>query len=156
VRGRKPKPTSRHKLDGTRHKADRSREPVALGAIGDAPEGLTAAQIQLWAYYVGNAPARVLAAIDRHLLVTFVRAVDMQDQAARLMASDGFVIESDRGQAEHPAIRTFARASALVLKCASEMGFTPASRPRIQTGQEPAGLSPFTAFAGTAPARKPH
>ncbi len=155
MRGRKPKPTARHRIDGTRFKADRTGEPVAFGALGDPPECLTPAQAELWRYHVEHAPRGVLASIDQQLLVTFVRALDMQDQAARMMA-DGLVVETDRGPTEHPAVRTFARASALVLKCAEQMGFTPASRPRIQTSQEPAGLNPFQAFAGGSPAPKPH
>jgi P27 family predicted phage terminase small subunit len=156
MRGRKPKPTARHRIDGTRFKGDRTAEPVAHGKLDAAPEGLTASQADLWRYHVQHAPPGVLAAIDAQLLVTFVRALDMQNQAAALMAADGLVVEGDRGPTEHPAVRTFARASALALKCAEQMGFTPASRPRIQASPEPAGLNPFAAFAQRDPAPKPH
>jgi P27 family predicted phage terminase small subunit len=117
---------------------------------------MTPAQVELWRYHVAHAPPGVLKAIDSRLLQTFVVALDLQEQAAALMLSAGLVVETDRGTVEHPAVRTFARASALALKCAEQMGFSPASRPRIQASPDQAGLNPFEAFAGSGPAHKTH
>jgi P27 family predicted phage terminase small subunit len=156
MRGRKPKPTELHRRQGTRPSAPRLSEPVALGDIGEPPAGLTPSQAELWRYHVELAPPGVLKAIDSRLLQTFVVALDLQEQAGLLMLSAGLVIETDRGTVEHPAVRTFARASALALKCAEQMGFSPASRPRIQASPDPASLNPFEAFAGSSPARKAH
>jgi phage terminase small subunit len=83
-------------------------------------------------------------------------ALDLQEQAAALMLSAGLVVETDRGTVEHPAVRTFARMSALVVRLSSEMGFSPASRPRIQASPDQASLNPFEAFAGSSPTRKAH
>lgn len=157
MRGRKPKPTSLHSLQGTRPSHPRTAEPRAGGAVGEPPAHLTAPQRALWAYYVNHAPAGLLKALDESVLATFVVAVDLQDQAARLIAADGVVVNTERGQAEHPACRTFARASALVLKCASELGLSPAARPRITMQADDAAANPFEAFTRLPdPARRPN
>jgi P27 family predicted phage terminase small subunit len=98
----------------------------------------------------------VLKAIDSRLLQTFVVALDLQEQAGLLMLSAGLVIETDRGTVEHPAVRTFARMSALVVRLSSEMGFSPASRPRIQASPAQASLNLFEEFAVRSPAHKAH
>jgi P27 family predicted phage terminase small subunit len=117
---------------------------------------MTPAQVELWRYHVAHAPPGVLKAIDGRLLQTFVVALDLQEQAAALMLSAGLVVETDRGTAEHPAVRTFARMSALVVRLSSEMGFSPASRPRIQASPAQASLNLFEEFAVRSPAHKSH
>jgi phage terminase small subunit len=66
------------------------------------------------------------------------------------------VIETDRGVSEHPSVRTFARMSALVVRLSSEMGFSPAARPRIQASPAQASLNLFEEFAVSKPAYKAH
>jgi phage terminase small subunit len=146
-----------HRLQGTRASSSRLDEPHAPGNLdATPPAGLTPAQAELWRYHVENAPAGVLKPIDGRLLQTFVVALDLQAQAAALMASAGLLIETVRRASEHPSVRTFARMSALVVRLSSEMGFSPASRPRIQASPAQASLNLFEEFAVRSPAHKTH
>jgi P27 family predicted phage terminase small subunit len=80
----------------------------------------------------------------------------MVRQCSEILSAEGLLIETDRGSLEHPASRAMARFSAVMLKAASDCGFSPASRPRIQADPAQADRNPFSAFAGSGPARMAH
>lgn len=140
-RGRKPKPTDLHRIHGTlnatRHK-HREMEPDAPGALDEPPEHLTESQKEGWRYAVAHAPLGILRKIDRGILFLWVEAEDRHRQAAMMQAKidantqlplltkakDGTPIPS-------PYIRIMNQAADVMLRAASELGFTPASRPRL-------------------------
>ena len=147
MRGRKPIPTDLHKLRGTlnttRHGKGRSGEPEAVGDLPpEPPEWMSEGQQAA----VEHAPRGILRQIDRGILAVWVEAEDrhrtavtMQarlDQGAKLplltKTKDGTAIAS-------PYLGIMNRAAALMIKAASELGFSPAARPRLAAGaQEPA------------------
>ena len=142
--GRKPTPTALHKLHGTlnttRHRGRLEAEPaVDRSPRLEPPDWLTEDQKAGWRYAVEHAPRDVLASIDRGVLLIWVEAEDRHrravlaqarlDAAAPLMpflqkTKDGNVIQSHY-------LGIINRAAALMLKAASELGFSPAARPRL-------------------------
>ena len=140
-RGRKPKPTALHSLHGTlnstRHK-HRETEPEALGLLKEPPDFLTESQKEGWRYAIAHAPLGILRMIDRGTLVMWVEAEDRHRQALIMQAKadantplpllskakDGTAIPS-------PYLRIMNQAADVMLRTASELGFTPAARPRL-------------------------
>jgi P27 family predicted phage terminase small subunit len=143
MRGRKPTPTNLHQLRGTynvtRHGKDRSGEPKATGDLAAAPpEWMTEAQQAGWRYAIEHAPRGILKAIDRGMLAVWVEAEERHRTAAAMQAQldqgtklplltktkDGTAVPS-------PYIGIMTRAAAIMIKAASELGFSPAARPRL-------------------------
>lgn len=149
--GRKPKPTDLHRQQGTyqavRHDR-RANEPRPQGNLGEPPDELGPAEAEIWRYAIASAPAGLLKRLDLSVFVTWVRAVHAQNMAAVELARDGLIVDTGKGPAEHPASRAFSRASVLVLRCASELGFSPAARPRIQIDGAAEEKNPFASFGG--------
>ena len=147
MRGRKPKPTVLHELHGTlnstRH-AGRANEPEAIGDLAsEPPDWMTDAQQDGWRFVMKHAPKGVLKAIDRAVLAVWVEAEDRYRTAARQQAlldrgaklplltkaKDGTAVAS-------PYLSIMNRAAGVLIKCSSELGFTPAARPRLSIPPE--------------------
>lgn len=145
-RGRKPKPTLLHERHGTtnatRHAARLSGEPIAETDIQDtAPNWMTDSQKEGWRYAMQHAPKGLLRAIDRGMLAIWVEAEDRHriamikqaeiDHGSQLpllsKTKEGNIIQS-------PYLGIINRAAALMIKAASELGFSPAARPRLAAG----------------------
>ena len=152
MRGRKPIPTDLHKLRGTlnttRHGKDRSGEPEAVGDLSPGPpEWMSEGQQAGWRHAVEHAPRGILKAIDRGMLAVWVEAEERHRTAATMQArldqgaklplltktKDGTAIAS-------PYLGIMNRAAAIMIKAASELGFSPAARPRLaaSAAQDPA------------------
>jgi P27 family predicted phage terminase small subunit len=138
--GPKPKPTPLLKLHGTlrkkRHQS-RAAEPVAYGRL-EAPDYLTPGQRESWTYAMANAPADVLAKIDRGVMVAWCEAEDRHRQAIQMQArqdSDNPLPLLAKGRQGDtimsPYLRVINQSADLMIRCASELGFTPAARPRL-------------------------
>lgn len=148
MKGRKPKPTSLHKLAGTlnatRHR-DRKLEPKAVGDLGaEPPEWLTDEQQAGWRYAVENAPLGVLKRIDRGVLVMWVEA-EARHRTATMMqakldtgsATPLLVKQKDGPLVVSPYVGILHKTALIMMKAASELGFSPASRPRLSLAEEP-------------------
>lgn len=161
MRGRKPKPTALHDLQGTRnatrHKA-RADEPQAPGALDRAPpDHLTEGQKESWRFALDNAPAAVLRRIDRGLLVAWVILEDLLRKANRELESSDkdslypLLTRGKGGVGVNPYVLIIDRCARGMSKLASELGFSPASRPRITGGttlpDQPAASVALSAFA---------
>lgn len=143
MKGRKPKPTVLHKRHGTLnvtdHRVRLEGEPVPTTSLADdAPEWMTASQKVGWCHAIENAPPGVLKACDLGALVAYVEAEDRHRNAIVALAKedDGsdhpMVVETKSGNfVQSPYVGIINRAALLMLKAASELGFTPASRPRL-------------------------
>lgn len=159
MRGRKPKPTQMHKTDGTLHATkhrDRDQELRVDGDLLDPPAGLDPAQTQIWREAIAQAPPGLLKLLDRSVFLTWVRAVDTQNVAQHVINTEGILADSMAGGVtEHPAIRTFQKMSLLILRCAEQLGFSPAARPRIHVAKPTEKENPFAAFGGPQKASAP-
>lgn len=145
MRGRKPKPTHLHAVENTlnvtRH-AERAHEPVAEGQLFEPPDWLTDGQQLGWTYAIANAPAGVLKRIDRAVLAIWVVAESLHREAcvmqARLDAGTRLplLMKTKGGQPmQSPYLAVINRQALIMLKAASELGFSPAARPRLARGE---------------------
>lgn len=144
MRGRKPKPTALHNLHGTGNSTRlklRKTEPVANGELFEPPDWLTDAQKDSWRYVIAHAPAGVLRMIDRGTLVVWVEAecrhrMAMQQQA--ILDSGRTLPLLTKGKGGEPIVSLYLgiiqKAALVMIKAASELGFSPASRPRLANG----------------------
>jgi len=150
MRGRKPKPTHLKLLEGNPGRRPLNHaEPVPVGDLHSAPEWLTDSQKEGWAYAIASAPAGLLKRIDRTLLTIWVVAEDLHREASEAITKGGAIITTRNGEvAQNPYMAVMNRQVPVMLKAASELGFTPASRSRIslpEVGHKNSG-SPFAAF----------
>jgi len=130
VRGRRPKPTALHRLQGTYNVTDHrdhALEPIAEGEIGE-PADLTEAQRAIWRYVVAHAPEAVLKAIDQAMLRAWVETVDRRNEAQQLLEAETSAT-TWLASATH---RVIDRTTTLLIRLASELGFSPAARPRLR------------------------
>ena len=137
------KPEALKKLHGTtnvtRAKATKYEPQIETDLDVVPPDFLTPGQKAGWAYVMRHAPRGLLKALDRAVLVLWVEAEDRHRTAmmtqARLdlgnhlplltRSKDGAVVAS-------PYLKIMNHAALVMAKCTSELGFSPASRPRIQ------------------------
>lgn len=145
MRGRKPVPTTLRALHGNPRKVAMPKfEPKPSGDLLDAPDWLSEGQRTSWNHALTHSPAGLLKRIDRAALLAFVVAEDLHQQAATAQAKVGLLVrvktkatagKDDPGvPTASPYINIINQRAKIMLKAASELGFTPVSRPRIQAG----------------------
>lgn len=128
-----------------RHGKGRRGEPEATGDLSaEPPDWMSDSQKEAWRYAVEHAPAGVLKAIDCGILTVWVAAEDQHRRAtvaqAHLDSGNSFPLlaKSRRGPlAASPYLGIIHRAGLLMVKAASELGFTPACRPRVPAAPSP-------------------
>jgi P27 family predicted phage terminase small subunit len=152
VRGRKPKPTALHNLQGTlrpaRHAA-RAAEPQVVGKLKEAPDWFSPSQRQAWDYALEHAPAGVLGRIDRGVLTVWVVAEDLHRQAVEKVAVGGLIVRSpQKGEPiQNPYLPVVNKQAMIMLKAAAELGFSPAARPRVSASEGAGRSNPFAGLA---------
>jgi P27 family predicted phage terminase small subunit len=145
MRGRKPVPSALRALHGNPRKVPMPKfEPKPDGDLSDAPEWLNKAQQACWKYALSNAPPGMLKRIDLGVLLVWAVAEDLHRQASEAQAKVGLLVriktratinQDDPGvPAASPYINIINQEAKIMLKAASELGFTPVSRPRVYGG----------------------
>lgn len=148
MRGREPKPTALHKLEGTFNVTDhrhRALEPIASGDLQpDPPSWMTPDQQATWRYAIEHAPKSLLKMIDRGALAVWVLAEDQHHLASEMQAKIDtgsalpLLTKDKNGMAVvSPYIEIINRAGLRMLRAASELGFSPAARPRLVANTPP-------------------
>lgn len=163
MRGRRPKPTALHKLQGTlnptRHRRDRKHEPIAFGELSEAPIDFTEAQSEIWKEALADAPAGIVKKIDRKVLAVFVEAADRHNTARNMQAlidADSrlkLLVKDPKSGAlvASPYNDIMDKTANTILRCADRLGFCPTARPRIKVdpadaaaaGAEPQSIDPW-------------
>ena len=153
--GRKPKPTHLHVIEGTfnatKHGKRLKREPKPVGDLTEPPAWFSVGQCEVWAYGLQHAPAGLLKAIDQGTYVAWCVASDTHRLAAEELARLGIwglTISGARPGSllQNPLIEIMNRQALIMLKHASEMGFTPVSRARVSVDPR-VEANPFDEFA---------
>jgi phage terminase small subunit len=145
MRGRKPTPTSLRALHGNPRKTAMPKfEPQPDGNLSDPPDWLSEGQRASWDYSLAHAPAGLLKHIDRGARLAWRVAEDLHRQAAIAQSKVGLLVrvktkatssKDDPGvPTASPYINIINQQAKIMLKAASELGFTPVSRPRIGAG----------------------
>jgi P27 family predicted phage terminase small subunit len=145
-------PTALHKLRGTlnttRHGKGRSGEPEAVGDLPpEPPDWMSEGQQAGWRHAVEHAPRGILKAIDRAMLGIWVEAEHRHRTAAMMQArlDQGSKLplltkNKDGAAVASPYLSIMTKAAGIMIKTASELGFSPAARPRLaaSAAQDPA------------------
>ena len=108
-------------------------EPKPVGELSDAPEWLTDSQRASWDYALRCAPPGLLKRIDRGALAVWVVAEDLHRQAVIAQSKTTLLVKTPKVELpiQSPYLPIINRQGLIMLKAASELGFTPVSRPRI-------------------------
>ena len=138
MRGRKPVPTVMANLHGRPSKnRPPQHEPKPVGDLsGTGPDWMTESQRACWSYAIENAPPGLLKLIDRGALAVWVVAEDLHRQASVSQSSTGLLVKTKDAEypIQSPYLPIINRQGLIMLKAASDLGFTPVARPRIVAG----------------------
>lgn len=142
------KPTALKLVAGNPGKrALNKREPKPRGNLYDAPDWLTDQQKVGWQYAIDTAPFGLLKRVDRSTLVAWVVAEDLHRQAVEKLNGGAMLIKTPNGMpVQSPYLSIINKQAAIMLKAASEMGFTPASRSRVEVTDDEQEADPADRF----------
>lgn len=142
ARGRPPKPDTIKKLTGTLrpHRVNNDQPKIAgdLCTI-EPPDYLTDAAKSLWREMIVMAPAELLKTVDVGVFETYVHHYALIRQLRQELAAEGYTVPtSEGGCKKNPKASLLIDLENVMLRCCSEMGFTPSSRSRVKvTPKEP-------------------
>ena len=136
--GRKHMPTELKVLRSSAATAARlaKRRINTPGDLADPPDYLDERQKEEWAYAIANAPSRVLRRIDKAILAAFIVAQDTHRRAVLALHTSELLVKSPTQQLpiQNPYLPIINRQAVLMTRIACELGFTPCSRARIESG----------------------
>ena len=140
MRGRRPTPTRLKMLTGNPGKRPLNEdEPKPEAAIPDCPPELSPAARKEWdrlATELGS--LRILTNLDRAALAAYCTAYALWAEATVQIEKYGAMIKSPQGfPIQSPYLAIANRQAEIMMRIASEFGFTPASRSRIATPPPP-------------------
>jgi P27 family predicted phage terminase small subunit len=139
MRGRKPKPTFVKLLTGNPGKrALNHDEPKPTPAIPESPLELSPTAKVEWDRLVGELVAlKMLTNLDRAALAAYCEAYALWAEAIVAVRKFGSMVKSPSGYPmQSPYIAMANRQAEIMMRIASEFGFTPASRSRISVPPE--------------------
>jgi P27 family predicted phage terminase small subunit len=136
MRGRRPKPTRLKVLTGNPGKRPlNATEPKPEAAVPSCPSELSEIARREWDRLVGELAAlRMITNLDRAALAAYCGAYAMWAEATEAIQKYGTMIKSPSGYpVQSPYVAIANRQAEIMMRIASEFGFTPASRSRIAT-----------------------
>jgi P27 family predicted phage terminase small subunit len=134
MRGRRPKPTRLKLLTGNPGKRPlNANEPRPEAAIPECPVELGPVARREWDRMAAElASLRILTQLDRAALAAYCGAYAMWAEATQAIQKYGAMIKSPTGYpVQSPYVAIANRQTEIMMRIASEFGFTPASRSRI-------------------------
>jgi P27 family predicted phage terminase small subunit len=138
MRGDKPKPTALKILRMTAKKAEKliGKITPTPGPLVEPPDWLTADQKADWVYAIENAPRDVLRRIDKAVLAGFIVAQDTHRKAVVALQQSQLLVKTPKQALpmQNPYLPIVNRQMVLLMRAASELGFTPCARARIDAG----------------------
>jgi P27 family predicted phage terminase small subunit len=140
MRGRRPKPTRLKMLTGNPGKRPlNENEPTPDVAIPDCPAELSPVAKREWDRLVVKlGKLRILTHLDRAALAAYCGAYALWAEAMEQLQKYGTMIKSPSGYPQQsPYLAVANRQAEIMMRIASEFGFTPASRSRISSPSEP-------------------
>jgi P27 family predicted phage terminase small subunit len=136
MRGRRPKPTRLKVLTGNPGKRPLNRdEPRPEVIIPDCPAELGPVARREWDRLVGElVKLKLLTNLDRAALAAYCGAYALWAEATKAIQKYGAMVKSPSGYPiQSPYVAIANRQAEIMMRIASEFGFTPASRGRIST-----------------------
>jgi P27 family predicted phage terminase small subunit len=113
-------------------------EPRPESTVPDCPPELNAAAKREWERLVGElAKLRVVTQLDRAALAAYCGAYALWAEATEAIGKFGVMVKSPTGfPIQSPYVSIANRQAEIMMRIASEFGFTPASRSRIALPSE--------------------
>jgi P27 family predicted phage terminase small subunit len=139
IRGRKPKPTRLKQLAGNPGKRPlNDHEPRPRVVQLSCPPELSDAGKREWRRLVKELAAlKLLTNLDRAALAAYCEAYALWTEAIAAIHKYGTMVKSPSGfPMQSPYIAIANRQAEIMMRIASEFGFTPASRSRIAIPEE--------------------
>ena len=140
MRGRRPKPTRLKVLTGNPGKRPlNASEPMPEPSVPECPPELGPVAKREWDRLVNELAAlRLLTNLDRGALASYCGAYALWAEAMENIQKYGTMVKSPSGYPiQSPYLAVANRQAEIMMRIASEFGFTPASRSRISTPQKP-------------------
>lgn len=140
MRGRRPKPTRLKVLTGNPGKRPLNEdEPRPVPVIPECPLELGPVAKQEWERLAGElGNLQLLTTLDRAALAAYCNAYGLWIEAIEAIQKYGTMVKSPSGYPiQSPYVSIANRQAEIMMRIASEFGFTPASRSRIATPSEP-------------------
>lgn len=111
-----------------------ANEPRPLGDLADPPDWMNESQKAGWNYAIEHSPAGLLKKLDRSVLSVWVVAEDLHRRASERVDKFGILTKAPSTglPIQSPYLPVVNKQAAIMLKAAEQLGFTPASRSRIQ------------------------
>jgi len=141
--GRPRKPTAIKALQGTLRKhRENPAEPMPVGDLDEPPEWMDEQQCASWAYAIQHAPPGLLKLLDRGMLALWCEAecrhrlASMTQSLLNRGSSAPYLVKGPDGMMMSPYVEIIDRAAKIMFRAATEMGFSPAARPRIHLQPE--------------------
>jgi P27 family predicted phage terminase small subunit len=136
MRGRRPKPTRLKVLTGNPGKRSLNRhEPEPEPAVPECPAELGPVAKREWdrlACELGK--LRIITHLDRGALASYCGAYALWAEAMEQIQKYGSMVKSPSGYPQQsPYLAIANRQAEIMMRIASEFGFTPASRSRISS-----------------------
>jgi P27 family predicted phage terminase small subunit len=155
MRGRRPKPTRMKVLTGNPGKRPLNpTEPRPEPIVPDCPVELGPSARREWERLVDQlAPLRLVTPLDRAALAAYCGAYGLWAEATEAIQKYGAMVKSPTGfPMQSPYVAMANRQAEIMMRIASEFGFTPASRSRISTpsAEEPSLLDLINEADSTA------
>jgi P27 family predicted phage terminase small subunit len=155
MRGRRPKPTRLKVLTGNPGKRPLNEdEPHPEPAVPECPPELGEAARREWDRLVHELAAlRLLTNLDRAALAAYCAAYGLWADAIENINKYGTMVKSPTGYPiQSPYVAIANRQAEIMMRIASEFGFTPASRSRIATPQHDDDAPDlFSGYPGSRP-----
>jgi P27 family predicted phage terminase small subunit len=136
MRGRRPKPTRLKVLTGNPGKRPlNANEPQPEATVPECPVELGPVARREWdRLAVELSSLRILTNLDRAALAAYCGAYAMWAEATEAIQKFGTMVKSPSGYPQQsPYVAVANRQAEIMMRIASEFGFTPASRSRITT-----------------------
>ena len=136
MRGRRPKPTRLKLLTGNPGRRPlNANEPKPEPVVPECPVELGPVARREWDRLAAElAPLRILTNLDRAALAAYCGAYGMWAEATEAIQKFGTMVKSPTGYpVQSPYVSIANRQAEIMMRIASEFGFTPASRSRIST-----------------------
>lgn len=139
MRGRRPKPTRMKLLTGNPGKRPMNmHEPRPEPVVPDCPAELGPVARREWDRLASElGKLKLLTQLDRAALAAYCGAYALWAEATEAIQKFGTMVKSPSGfPIQSPYVSIANRQAEIMMRIASEFGFTPASRSRISTPSE--------------------
>lgn len=140
--GRPPMPTHLKLIRKTHSKKKPSeREPKPVGDLREPPAHFDPELAEVWNYAIQHAPPGLLKMLDSSVLEAWCTAHVLHRRALSEVRKLGLLVKAPNTglPIQSPYLPIVNKQALIMLRAVAELGFSPASRTRIMTGDVPAG-----------------